>query len=232
MKSIFLIVFFLSLTASVFSQDTIFTHTGQIIPCRILYQDSINVRFSIENNGSKLQTSMNRNNISRIGVTPPLRMLESEVTSIGIGFGWDYGGMGINFQGYVKKTLAITASLGYSGISLGYNAGLKFRKNPEKIASDFIPYGLILYGVNSVIRVTDFPEKNKIFHGPIVGLGTDIRFSNKSLSCLSIGIMIPLKNSRSEQYINDLITYSYNFKSTFIPLGISIGLRLGVRESD
>jgi len=50
-----------------------------------------------------------------------------EKTSIGFGFGQDFGGYGANFTYYPIKNLGVFGGGGWAMAGFGYNVGLKFR---------------------------------------------------------------------------------------------------------
>lgn len=51
----------------------------------------------------------------------------SDVINLGIGVGLDKGGIGTQIIGYPQKNIGILLGLGYNGLGLGYNVGIKAR---------------------------------------------------------------------------------------------------------
>ncbi len=100
-----------------------------------------------------------------------------DVTSLGIGFGLDYGGMGGSIMYYPQKSIGLFAGVGYAFAGLGFNAGLKFRFISDEATTFFAPHALAMYGYNAAIGVTNATHLNKIFSGLSLGIGLDFRLN-------------------------------------------------------
>jgi hypothetical protein len=149
-----------------------------------------------------------------------------DITSIGFGLGFDYGGIGGNFMVYPQKNIGIFIGGGYAFAGMGYNAGIKLRLTPGN-SSVVNPYITAMYGYNASVSITDNPQYDKLFYGPTLGFGIDIRSRKPSSSgYLSIALMIPIRNSDAQNYIDLLKTeYGASFSTNLPPIGLSIGYK-------
>jgi hypothetical protein len=150
---------------------------------------------------------------------------ESDKISIGLGMGLDYGGFGGNILFYPAPKIGLFAGLGYPLAGVGYNVGVKFRlltKKPSKVNA----YLMGMYGYNSSIYIQDGKEYNKLFYGPTFGLGIDTRYNPKKVGYWTFAILIPVRGSDVDAYIDDLKNnHNVEFKNDLFPLGFSVGYR-------
>jgi hypothetical protein len=149
-----------------------------------------------------------------------------DIIDFGPGIGFDYGGIGANIMVYPQKNIGVFFGGGYAFAGFGYNAGIKLRLSPDKL-SVVNPFFTAMYGYNAAVAVSGGPQFNKLFYGPTMGLGIDIR-SRKPASkgYLSLALMVPIRNSDAQNYI-DLLKNQYgaSFSSNLSPIGFSIGYK-------
>jgi hypothetical protein len=149
-----------------------------------------------------------------------------DIVNFGPGIGFDYGGIGANIMVYPQKNVGIFFGGGYAVAGFGYNAGVKFRLSPVR-PSVVNPYFTAMYGYNAAVAISNSPQFNKLFYGPTLGAGLDIR-SRKPVSkgFLSIALMVPIRNSDAQNYIDFLKNeYGASFSSNLLPIGFSIGYK-------
>ena len=149
-----------------------------------------------------------------------------DMVNLGPGIGFDYGGFGANLMVYPQKNIGIFLGGGYALAGFGYNAGIKLRLSPDK-GTSVIPFLTAMYGYNAAVVVTDNTQYNKLFYGPTLGIGIDIRSKKpSSKGYLSLALMIPLRSSDAQAYM-DLLKSSYgiSFSNDLIPVGFSIGYK-------
>ena len=146
--------------------------------------------------------------------------------NLGPGFGFDYGGLGFNLTVYPQKNVGVFFGAGYAFAGVGYNNGIKYRFAPEK-PKVVIPFLMAMYGYNAAVAVSDNPQYNKLFYGPTLGAGIDIRSKNPaSIGIFSIALMVPIRNSEAQNYIDLLKTQDgATFSNSLLPIGISIGYK-------
>jgi hypothetical protein len=229
MIKILLSTFLLSMTnIAVFAQDTIYTKSGKIILAEIISKDSTGFRFYTDDISEEIY--MKKEEVSRIGRGMPNYPHKSEAGSVGLGLGLDYGGIGVNLQACLGNSFALSAGVGNSFAGLGYNVGIKVKKNAEKATNGLLPYATLLYGINSIIYVQNMGSYNKMFAGVTPGLGLDIRLSKRSLSCLSIGLIFPIRKPQVQQYIDELKSKGVVFGKQLQNVAISVGFRFGIRK--
>lgn len=151
-----------------------------------------------------------------------------DILSVGVGGGYEFGGIGANIIYYPVKNIGVFFGAGYPLTGFGYNAGVKIRIVADNSASVFMPYILGMYGYNATVRIPDYPELNKIFYGVTVGAGIDYRPGNSKFGYISATVYVPFRTSDQKYYIsNDLnnqrgIPYS---TSRIYPLSASIGYK-------
>ena len=152
--------------------------------------------------------------------------VQTEVISAGIGIGQDYGGFGLNLIAYPQRNIGLFGGIGYNINGPGYNVGLKFRLISKKPTGKVNPYAVFMYGYNAVVVVTNFPDYNKVFYGPTVGFGIDLKLHPTSKFYYSLGINIPIRGSEVDDYMNDLKNnYGVEFKNDLFPVTFSIGFK-------
>ena len=148
-----------------------------------------------------------------------------DMASLGFGLGIDYGGLiGMKFTYYPIRPVGVFASVGYALIGAGYNVGLKFRivsKSGKSLAS---PHFLAMYGYNTVIKVSNASQYDKMFFGPTLGFGIDFRAKRASTGYWTIGLLVPIRNSEVDDYMDDLKkNHNIVFENKLPPIGLSFG---------
>lgn len=146
--------------------------------------------------------------------------------TIGVGGGLDYGGLGGNVSFYPTRSVGFFAGAGYAFAGLGLNGGVKLRilpKNPEK---KVIPFGLLMYGYNAAIVVSNDSQYDKMFYGASAGLGIDFRPKPVGKGYWSFALLLPFRSSEVDDYIDDLKNnHGVEFKNNLFPVGFSIGYK-------
>ena len=160
-------------------------------------------------------------------VTAPV---QTDVISIGLGFGQDYGGSGVHMIVYPQRNIGIFGGLGYKLDGLGYNVGLKLRQVSKKPMAKINPYAIVMYGYNAALVERDvfsayLHEYDKVFYGPTVGIGIDLKFHPMSKFYYSFGLNIPIRGSQVNDYINDLRTNYGLVSNDLLPVTFSIGFK-------
>ena len=149
-------------------------------------------------------------------------------SSIGIGRGLDYGGLGINYLVYPDNHLGAFLGLGYNTLGLGYNAGLKYRFNNENHKPHTTSfYALAMYGYNAVVKGTTYDPFSgnntvfqKIYYGTTVGFGFERRRSQFKKGYWSFALLVPFRTSEYQKAIDD-----FNSKGVILnPIPVSISI--------
>jgi hypothetical protein len=155
----------------------------------------------------------------------PTATREYDMASFGLGFGFDYGGIGLNFVLYPQENVGIFGGVGYAIAGIGYNVGFKFRLAPEK---SFTPFVMIMFGYNTAISVsggfnsTFNGNQNKFFYGPTAGIGFDLG-KHKKNGYFSLALTIPFRGSDVDNYITQLRNSGATFSNSLSSVGISLG---------
>jgi len=147
-------------------------------------------------------------------------------TSIGIGSGLDFGGIGIGVLHYGSiKTVGIFGGLGYTPSGIGINAGLKVRLLSPKINPTLNPFLVGMYGYTTAVSVSNDSQYNKMFYGPTLGIGADVKFRKFGRGFWTVAWLFPLNFSKSNEYIQYLIAYRHISFSLPSTLRFSFGYR-------
>lgn len=144
---------------------------------------------------------------------------------LGGGLGIDYGGfLGVQFGFAPIKNLALFASGGYDMIGFGWQTGVKgliIGKTEKHVAR---PFGMAMFGTNSVIIVEGADELNQDYLGFTVGAGVELRFGSKKKNGFDVALVVPI---RSQEFWDDWNYIKYNpafdVASRPSPIGISMG---------
>ncbi|MFA6149755.1 MAG: hypothetical protein WC716_00455 [Chitinophagaceae bacterium] len=162
--------------------------------------------------------------------------------NLGLGFGLDKGGLGVNGIYYPRPNIGVLAGVGYIGmgyrdIGMGYCAGIKLRYLFCRSTPVFSPFLLGIYGRNSLISSTLYSGKDtsyhseKVFNGFTFGLGFDLRIRPMKIGYFSIACTLPLESKKYNQHVANvrkmlpLAVRNYNDKQGQ-PLSFSLGIFL------
>jgi hypothetical protein len=155
---------------------------------------------------------------------------EIDIFSLGPGGGLDYGGFGGNILYFPARQVGLFGGIGYALAGLGFNAGLKFRYIPQKPTSRVDPFGLVMYGYNAAIAVSNASQYNKLFYGPTFGIGIDLRGKTKKRGYWSFALLVPIRKAAVKEYMDDLENnYGVDFQYGLFPVGGSVGYRFIIR---
>jgi hypothetical protein len=145
-------------------------------------------------------------------------------SSLGLGLGLDYGGIGIKLSGALSEPVALFAGLGYNFGGVGFNGGFTARLAPKK---RIIPTLTAMYGYNAVIKVTTPGEDfNKTFYGPTVGFGLEFHGKYKTKNYFNLEILIPIRSQEYRDTLDDL-DYSGVDINELPPIAVSLGYHFG-----
>ncbi len=153
------------------------------------------------------------------------------MADIGVGIGLNYGGlMGGQIQYVPLNHLALFASVGYYMIGLGWQVGVNGYIMPKIPSKSFRVYGTAMYGTHSVIVIEGGGNYNKIYVGPTIGAGIEMRFGKLKKNGLNVDLFIPIRSSeyqddmtriKNDPYIEDL--------TEPLPLAITVGYHFEIR---
>ncbi len=157
--------------------------------------------------------------------------IQTDIVSLGLGFGQDYGGSGFHMIVYPNRNLGIFGGLGYRLDGLGYNVGIKVRYIPKRLTEKVTPYAIAMYGYNAALVVGDIlsaylHEYDKMFYGPTVGVGIDLKFKPMSKFYYSFGLNIPIRGPQVNDYVEDLrANRGIDASNDLSPVTLSIGIK-------
>ena len=136
----------------------------------------------------------------------------------GIGFGLDYGGLGMKMEYLPIKHFGVFGGLGYNLSSLGWNVGATIKMLPDKKIS---PNLMAFYGYNGVIKVEGY--YGTVSYGVTLGANFDIAIGSTGHK-ISVGVFAPIRSNEFMDEYNDMKNNSYfSVKNELLPIAISIG---------
>jgi hypothetical protein len=137
----------------------------------------------------------------------------------GLGAGLNYGGVGSRLTIMPVKPWDIYAGVGYAIVGLGYNIGTHVRIAPDRLVC---PVFGAMYGYNGVIKIQGASQFDKIYYGPSISGG--IQLKTKGSSYFSAELVVPF---RSKSFYNDWDALknqsNITVKNAPLPVTISIG---------
>lgn len=152
---------------------------------------------------------------------------QSDLITVALGGGLDYGGFGGNLTVYPVQNVGIFGGLGYALAGLGMNAGIKYRYIPGKAEARVHPFAMAMYGYNAAIYVINRTDLNKLFYGPTVGIGTDLYSRTPRRGYWSLALVVPIRKKEVSEYMDLLESdFGAEFQTRLFPVGVSVGYRL------
>lgn len=151
----------------------------------------------------------------------------STKTTMGLGLGLDYGGIGANMLVYTNKNVGFFGGFGYAMAGIGFNAGTKIRIVSQKHYTD--PYFIAMYGYNAAIKIKNAEGYNKLFYGPSFGFGLDFRTKQMKRGYWTTALLLPIRSSEVDNYIDDMKNKGVEFNNALPPLAFSIGYRFHMK---
>jgi len=148
-------------------------------------------------------------------------------TSIGLGLGQDFGGIGVGVLHYVHNYDAgIFGGIGYTPAGIGVNGGLKVRLVSSKNNALVTPFILAMYGYTTAVSISNDASFNKIFYGTTLGIGLDLKKRKTSRGFWTLALLMPLDNSEANTYIQYLkVERQMTFPTEQTSIRYSIGYR-------
>ncbi|NJO69042.1 MAG: hypothetical protein HC830_06910 [Bacteroidetes bacterium] len=225
MKTFISLTVLLFLFSLAYSQDIIVKKNGEKLNCKIQKEDSTKVYISILKYGKPVQTHISKNEIDTVILKPAIANI-IDFATLGLGIGQDNGGFGANLTVYPHRNIGVFAGVGYAMADFGYNVGFKVRAISETNFRRGSVYGLAMYGYNAGIVIADGKEFNKLFYGPTIGMGIDYKYRPDQPFYWSVGVNIPFRGTKVQDYIEDL-EKNHNIKMTtnLLPVTFSFGVK-------
>src|SRR5690606_34905330 len=144
--------------------------------------------------------------VSIIAVPKVFAQEENQVY-LGLGLGFDYGGIGAKIEYMPVKHVGIVGSLGYNIINVSWNDGATYKIMLDKKVY-VIP--MVYYGYNGGSKISGAREYDMISYGFTAGLNVAIKTGKKG-NKLSAGLFVPF---RSQKFMDnyDAIKNDYRIK--------------------
>lgn len=139
---------------------------------------------------------------------------------LGIGYGLDYGGFGLQYTRYVEKNVGLFGAIGYTNTAdVPYNIGAKIRYIYSKSTAKSSPFLLGMYGYHRGMIYKNLKWDSSLQYGFTIGAGVDYRTSLVKQNFLSFAIFYPLIKNETVQD-----------KNKFPPIEISLGFKVNLNK--
>jgi hypothetical protein len=145
----------------------------------------------------------------------------SQNVYLGLGIGFDYGGIGGKIEYLPTKNFGLIGGIGHNMLSVGWNLGATYKILPDKKVS---PNLMVLYGYNATFIGKDsYAEKYEMTsYGFTFGINVDL--NTKSGNKWSFGLLIPIRSSKfNDNYDAAKNDPNLNLENELIPIGLSVG---------
>ncbi len=163
-------------------------------------------------------------NLSEAQIAAQRDLYDTHQFDLGFGLGMDYGGLIGAQMGYSPiKYLDLFGSIGYALINVGWEFGVRGYFVSKTKKHTFRPYGKAMYGYNAVIVIEGASEYNKIYYGPTVGAGVELRFGREKVHGFNIDINVPIRSDKFNTDFNEL-NNNPNITEMGKPLPIAISM--------
>lgn len=176
---------------------------------------------------AQFNTQIDNRRMSRRDIIPDSAIADK--AAMGIGLGFDYGGIGVGGVFYPGKNFGIIAGVGYAIAGAGFNAGIKYRffnANPRGV----IPFLTAMYGYNAAVKLDyggfngNTQTEQKVYYGPTFGVGMDTKYGPGKQGYWSFALLVPI---RSQDYRDAIDRFKAAGGSVTEPppVGFSVGYR-------
>lgn len=150
-----------------------------------------------------------------------------DTMSVGIGFGLDYGGTGVNVSYYPISNVGMYCGVGYAYSASAYTLGINYRLLSKNIQSNIFPIYSVMWGYNAAVLVKNRADLNKHFYGFSTGVGIDYHFVPRNY--IAFRILYRFEDESVADYIQELKdTYGLDFKEHLIPLSFTVAYRFSI----
>lgn len=147
-------------------------------------------------------------------------------TSLGIGVGLPYGGIGLKINHNIKDHLSLFGGVGYNTVGIGANLGMNYIFPTEKTTEFFLT---AMLGYNAVINIENVPEYQNTYYGLSIGPGIKLNSKRYEGRYWDLGLLLPF---RSSNYRNDLEALENNpfitIDSKPLPVQIFVGYNIPI----
>ena len=148
--------------------------------------------------------------------------------SIGLGGGFNYGGVGSNALYYLTRDIAVYGGLGSDFRSLNYSIGVKMRKLTDQ-SWNVHPYLLATYGFNGRLDVDADPAMTREYTGFSVGVGLDQKLNKRKSGFFTIGLLMPIHGQSYHDHADFVQQSGLGSPKPVIPVRLTFGYKFVLR---
>jgi len=168
---------------------------------------------------------------------------KDQTVYLGLGFGFDYGGLGGKIEYFPVQRFGVFGGVGYNLISAGWGVGAVYKILPEKASSciqvtqshqtrlrKFLsditvsPNIALFYGYNGgVAKMENAPEYEMNSYGVTFGAQADIIMGSRG-NKLTVGLYVPIRSKKFMDNYRAMKDDPYvNINSKLMPVTFSVG---------
>jgi hypothetical protein len=151
---------------------------------------------------------------------------EDRTQNLGIGLGLDYGGIGIRYTFVPAPKFGVFGSVGYILVGPGFNFGLNYKFLPDKRV---VPVLGAMYGYNAAIKVEGASEHDKIYYGPSISFGVEVKTRRDERNFWNFELVLPFRSSEYQDDIDALQNNPDIQINEPLPIAFSIGYHFGLK---
>lgn len=145
---------------------------------------------------------------------------ENNQVYLGLGLGFDYGGIGAKVEYQPIKNIGVFAGLGYNLLGVGWNVGATYKIMPDKKVS---VNPMVFYGYNGGSMVDGAPEYDMVSYGVTAGVNVDIKMGKRG-NKLSAGLFVPFRSQKfMDNYDAMKQDYRVMLQTELLPIAVGVG---------
>jgi len=145
---------------------------------------------------------------------------ENNQVYLGLGLGFDYGGIGAKIEYLPVKNVGVFAGLGYNILGVGWNVGATYKIMPDKKVS---VNPMVFYGYNGGSQVIGAPEYEMISYGVTAGVNVGIKMGKRG-NKLSAGLFVPFRSQKfMDNYDAIKNDYRVTLQTELLPIAVGVG---------
>lgn len=151
----------------------------------------------------------------------------ADVTTLGMGLGLTYGGLGMKFTRNFNEYVGLMAGVGYNFDNLGYNIGTQLYLPSQSKAQAYVS---AMYGTNGVIIVDDLygDSFKESYTGVSFGFGINLRSKRTKGNFVELGLIVPIHGSDYKDDWDDIKNTSGIETTDPWPVLINVGYNFNI----
>ncbi len=155
---------------------------------------------------------------------------------VGIGFGMDYGGLGLKVEYLPVKYIGVFGGVGYNFFRPAISGGVLLRPLPD---AKIQPIALAMYGYNGGINIAhqgnnlalyDLEDVSKNYYGFSTGIAGELKMGRNE-NRLYLAVLYPFRSKEfRDNYDKVKASPVVDLKSDLLPVTFSLGFTFPIRS--